>query len=560
MLISSGQIINENTKCEVLSAPNRTIFWRGFVYKPGCRAGAESFRELAEAPEEDIPRIAAQLRGAYFVALQCEVSGRAYAFVDHSGLYHAYHSRRLIGTSFLEICRLEGCSASQMDADALVEFFHCGYIYEDKTLFRDIRKVGPATVLRSDSSGIVDALPKPIRDISEPTPRTFDSLIQDFILAVQNERVSVDITGGADSRLLAAALAYFDLPFEMATSGRAGVPDFEIGAKVAEALDRPFFPTYHSADRSDWDALFFLNEGLFDVMKNSRFVQLLQDRKSRGVTLAVSGVCGEIFTDCFWMQDFPLYAGRKPRIERYFSMRMHPNAFDHELLVDPYRQCSYGLRKRLLQRVSRFAVPSNTRSYDRFYYYFQLPPYAGGFVTSGANFVKVAAPYVDQEVSSIGFNLPPRKRILSRFHRGQITRYSPKAARLPSTEGGATLRSGAAAMSANMGKFLADRAERLRIKLGQRFLAKGLKAPADDPKSVEELVRTMRHRRSTEVLADCGVIRAAIEPRSLPESYLGRVFVLGRIFEELENSDRAAENIRLRDYDTARQQNVVSEA
>jgi hypothetical protein len=42
--------------------------------------------------------------------------------------------------------------------------------------------------------------------------------------------------------------------------------------------------------------------------------------------------------------------------------------------------------------------------------------------------------------------------------------------------------------------------------------------------------------KSTQVLADCGVFGHAVDPRSIPQRYLGTVFVLGRLFEEIGRS------------------------
>jgi asparagine synthetase B (glutamine-hydrolysing) len=534
MLITAGEIIRDASDEEMLSTASREICWRGFVYKGGSRAGAESIRELLETREEDIPRAAAELKGIYFTAVRCRDSGNAYAFVDPAGLCHAYYSNRYICTSFLELAKLERYTAEDVDPDALVEFFHFGCVYEDRTFFSAVRKINADEIIRRSPSGCTVSIPKPVADIAALPRRSFDAVLREFATAAGADRVSMDITGGADSRLLACALAYFGLPFEMATSGRPGIPDLKIGAEVAKALNRPFYPTHHSGARADWDELFALSDAMFDVTKNCRQLQLQHDRRKRGITLSVSGAAGEAFRETWWMHDFPFYARRKAQLARLYALRIAPRPLQHSLLAGRYKESSERQRENLLRRVSRYVVPGNTRTYDRIYYYLQLRTWCGTFVTSSMKLLRVAVPYADTELIRIGYNLPRTQRMLSRFHRKMISRYSVDAAGLPTTESGASLASGGLALSLDLSRYLADRSKRLAKKIGQQLFGRTFfQDSSDDPRMLDELLLTMTKRRSTQVLADYGVLKQSVHPSSLPKRYLGNVFVLGQFFEAL---------------------------
>jgi hypothetical protein len=539
MLITAGKASYEPKECEILATPSRTIYWQGLAFKAGLPAGEDSMRGLATVRETEIPSAAAQIKGAYFVAVHCDDTGNTYAFVDPCGMFHAYHTARTVATSFLDLSRREGLARDDFDPESIVEFLQFGHLYDDRTFFPQIRKIKANVVLRCNSDGSIDSLTKPVPDLSEPPRRSFDSLMRDFVTAVENEAVSVDITGGADSRLLAAALAYYELPFEMATGGRPGIPDVRIGAKVAQALGRPFFATYHSAARTDWDELFELTEGMFDVLKISRMTQLSKDRKSRGVTLSVSGACGELFREIWWMQDFPFYARRKPRIDRLFALRIAPYPFDHALLARRYRSISENYRAKILRRIWDFSVPSNGKSYDRVYYYFELPSSGGCFVTGTVSLLKIGLPYVDDEVIRIGYNLPPLQRVFSRFHRHGVTRYSPQLAQLPTTEAGVSLSSGFLPMSRDFSRYLIDRSTRLAKKVGQQIFKKTFfQESSDDPKIAGALARAVANANSMEVLADCGILDGAFAPTAVPTRYLGRAFALARLIEYLETIEQ----------------------
>ena len=536
VLIEPGTIARGRPNLDTTCTPMRRVCWRGFVYKPGSKAGADSLSELTTAREEDIPRVSARLKGSYFVAVHCEESGNTHAFVDPAGLYHAYYSQKRIGTSFLELCTLEHCSADDIDPEALVEFFHFGAIFGDRTFFQAIRRIGSETVLRSNRSGIV-RLARPVADIGERPQGTFKSLLRELVVAARDERVSVDITGGADTRLLAVALAYLGMPFEMATSGRPALEDIEIGAKVAEVLGRPYYPTYHSARRVDWEELFFRSDGIFDVARNSRLIQLQHDRKSRGMTLSISGAAGEFFRETWWMHDFPLYVRRKARLSGMYSLHVAPSPLEHRLLHRQYRPISNGQREMFLRRFSRHVVPGATRTYDQLYYYFAVRTWAGGFVSSSADLVNVSVPYADRDVVRIGYHRPRLERMLGGFHRKITTKYSREAAKVPTTEAGASLEAGAWPVSIDLWRFVMDRSQRFLTKMSARAFGKTyLQANPDDPDVLSDLLRTLSMRKSTEALADYGVLSQAFAAHALPRRYAGRIFVLDRLFEHLSQT------------------------
>ncbi len=535
MRIEGGKITRDSMDAGAISTRSRDVYWRGFVYKPGCRAGAESLRELCKVREQEITQEAALLKGAYFVAVRCKESGNAYAFVDPCGLFHAYYSPRLAGTSFLEISRLENLGSDDIDPEAVVEFFHYGGIFEDQTFFPQIRRMDGDLVVRVTRAGKTETMRKPILEIDAGAKGTVEGLLEEFAAAAQSERVSVDITGGADTRLLAAAFAYFGLPFEMATSGRRGHPDVEIGEKVAEVLGRPHYAKYHSPEDSDWDELFFRSNAMFDVTKNSRLIQLQHERKNRGVTLSVSGAAGEFFRETWWMHDFPFYARRKARLGRLYSLRIAPVGPQHSLLAGRCRVISNSQKDRFVQLLGKYAVNGNTRTYDRIYYFVPLRTWGGSFVTSSAGLVNVALPYADRDMFRIGYHMSRLKRTFSRHHRKLITGYSQKAANLPTTEGGVCLAAGAWPLMLDMRRYSADRSARLIKKLGERALGKTYLQPSpDDPEVMNDLLRTLAVRKSTEALADRGVLSHALDPDSLPQRYAGRVFVLATLFEQLD--------------------------
>jgi asparagine synthetase B (glutamine-hydrolysing) len=174
----------------------------------GTPAGRESIVRFLQEGVRDLPSTSEKLRGIYYLFLLDRVSGTGYAFIDPSGLYHAYHTRSATGTSILELAAANGLGPQDIAPEPLVEFFHYGALYFGDTLFRDIRRMDPEHILRIEPSGGIHAMTRTLRDLGIPPTRTFEQCLAGFTGSIKGEKVSLDLTGGIDSRLLAVVLRY----------------------------------------------------------------------------------------------------------------------------------------------------------------------------------------------------------------------------------------------------------------------------------------------------------------------------------------------------------------
>jgi asparagine synthetase B (glutamine-hydrolysing) len=513
------------------------IYWHGFVYWDGFCAGADSILKFAQEIESGLAAAAVHLKGVFFITIRERSSHRIYAFVDNSGLYHAFFSRRFVGTSFLEIAAHEGFQPADFDPEAVVEFLHFGCIYSGRTFFSSIRKIDPETIISLRPPFEVEILPKHLLDISKPAARSFEAMLAGFANSTVNHAVSLDLTGGVDSRLLAVVLDYFGMPFELAGSGVEGNSDLRIAAAVAETLGRDFYPTYHDPRRNDWDQVFKSCDGLFDIAKASRPLQLQQERAARGVTLAVSGAGGELFKDFWWLQDFPFYSAAKSNLPRLYATRIAPAPLSHQLFSGKYEFISRKYRQRLLELLPSYAVAGNTRTYDRIYYAFKMREFAGRFLTNSSRLLQVHAPYLDREAVQLGYSMPRRDRFFNNFHRRLITRYSPATAQLQTTEGGLSASSSHGAMLADLGKYVCDRFTRFARKAVQRFSGKTYwQENANHPQFSNAVREIVSARQSIQKLQDYGILVDSVSASQIRSSYLGTVLTLDMLVESLESN------------------------
>lgn len=509
--------------------------WKGFVYMDGTPAGEASVRRLVQEHAADLPATAQRLKGAYVVSIENRRTGVIDTFIDPSGIFHAFYSRRFCSPSFLELAAMEHLGPDDFAPETLVEFLHNGYISFGETFFAAIRRMDPEHVFRFRPGHLTELLPRQLNDLNPTSESSFEESMRHFAQSIAAEHISVDLTGGIDSRLLAVMLRHLGLTFECALSGMPGNSDIPLAERVANALGCPFHVAYHQADDLEGllPVLFTACDGIFDVLKAHRLVRFHAARRSRGVTLSLSGAGGELYKDFWWLQDFPLYCRKRPNLARLFDLRMAGGDI-HSYLTSRYYEYSQRSRQRNLDKLSALQVTGNTQTYDRIYYQVKMRDYAGRFLTNHCTLMPCYAPYLERELVSIGYNLPRYTRAFNGFHRRMTTLYNPAVAGIETTEGRMTVSVSAKCIASDVPKYLADKSRRLVQKLG--FVSAPSRSVHESPNNPElwnrakELV-TRRH--ALERLQEYGLLSSTVKVAELTDNYIGTVLSLDLLFEYL---------------------------
>lgn len=520
-----------------------TVYWRGFIYLDGLTAGVPSIERFVDelVRGESLPSLATRLKGIYFIAVRDQQSGATYVFVDGSGLFHAFYSNRFAGTSFLDLVDAERLSPADFDPESLVEFLHMGNVYSGKTLFSSIKKIDPAHIISFSRDGSLSLLPKPVRDIGVPVELSFEDSMRRFVQSAANENISVDLTGGIDSRMLAVILQFLGLRFEVATCGIAGEEDVEIARRVADVLGLDLRVTTRTMDNVNWAEAFNDCDGLFDVVRACSQVQMRRERVKRGINLVVSGVGGELLKDFWWLQDMPFYSRREADIHKLYKFRLAPAPLQHSYLSETYRALSGGYRERTLEQLSQYVVGGNTCTYDRIYYFYKMREYAGRSISNNLHEIGCYAPYLERDVVAFGYQLPRTTRFFNNFHRRTVTSLNPKAARIPTTEGGITVSAETSALCRDLVRYATDKCMRLTNKVGQRLLNRSCVAGNFAATDITSTVRNAAtQRRTIERLKDSGILDPHLQADQIGTDYLGRMLSLDLLMERLESSQRIA--------------------
>jgi asparagine synthetase B (glutamine-hydrolysing) len=273
---------------------NFHIGWKGVLFQYGARAGTESVARIADLLEhQTLADLCRLLHGIFVLFIFDKRSTTWHVMVDNSGLYHAFHDDAAVGTSFLKMLELRARSGRNHLAPAAVaDFLAYGGIYWSRTLVEEISKIRYDEIIELGRQDALNGMPKRIVQKRLP-PRgsigedAFVAHYANLALALERERVSVDLTGGFDSRLTACLMNAHGIEFETAAVGRPSIPDVAIAGEAAARLGKAFYVTHHDASAIEHELheLFREVDGLADVLDYHRSRQLSAERRRRGLPL-----------------------------------------------------------------------------------------------------------------------------------------------------------------------------------------------------------------------------------------------------------------------------------
>jgi asparagine synthase (glutamine-hydrolysing) len=205
---SGGEVVTDDaTGCWLMAAGS-------WFHANGYGAGDEMWL-LRRVVEKTITRVASGLEG-FFVIVFCDARSReVFVVTDLMGGHHCFMrvSRDCVALSTSSLL-LAALGDATPDALACEEFIRTGAIYEDRTFFREVKKLEPATIYRFADGALTDAIR--YWRMSDLDPEAFDGedaaqcLGERLICAADRiaatyRRPVCDLTGGHNSRLVVAA-------------------------------------------------------------------------------------------------------------------------------------------------------------------------------------------------------------------------------------------------------------------------------------------------------------------------------------------------------------------
>ena len=520
-----------------------TVLWKGFVFSPGRGAGVPSIEHLADQlATRELRHLAQTLRGVFGLFVHDRQNRTWQIAVDNAGLYRIHYDDRFAATSFLELITATARSADDLEPAAVASYLTCGYVFGADTLIAGIRKLRADQVLElGDGAPAPRIVQKSLRPPSADATATVSAYFADLATAVHGRRLSVDATGGFDTRLILCMLHHHGVDFEMAVSSARESSDKRIAEQIARMLQRPFVVTGHDIEHLEQDlvATFHDADAQTDLRHFHRNRQNVLGRRERGVEVMAHGGGGEVFRDYFFVHDFPFYGSASANFPRYYDLRFATVRIALQHVGRDYRPLVAASRAEAVRRFELFRSPTNNMSFNRVAYFLRAPEFFGPFFSGYINLgVEVVAPFLDYDNAMAGMNLPPWQGFYNRWHRAMITRHNPALAALPTSEG-YTASSAARHLPGDLWAYGIAQASRVGKKLGQRALGRTLfhrvgALASDSPGYNDRLRQTSHFATAIERLKSAGILAADLDPDDLREAHLGRILTLGMLLGHVD--------------------------
>src|SRR5262249_17898625 len=209
-----------------------------------------------------------------------------------------------------------------LDSLACQEFLRTGIIYEDRTFHSEVRKLGPASVFRFVRGEL--STQERYWQISDVTPEALDgrqaveALASTLCKGAQQierhfKRPVCDLTGGYDSRAVAAAFLMGKVPFSTTVSGPENSADVIISKGIAGMLGLPHSHAHPSHDIGFEQAkqAFVYTDGEYDLVDYARILKVHQNLSDR-FDISINGSFGEVARGYWWELLWPHAGARSP--------------------------------------------------------------------------------------------------------------------------------------------------------------------------------------------------------------------------------------------------------
>lgn len=543
MIINLQGDIEYGDRTHVIESQEKYLYYEGFVYIEGFVAGRESVNHfLFLLKLNDIKDVVTLLRGNFFIIIKNKHDNAWVAFTDNNGMFKGYASNYGISTSFLQLVKRQGLNFDDIEPEAIVEFINFGNLFNFRTFFKGINKVAPTAIIFCNDGHSPVALKKNLPEIDgDVNDFQFLHFFEMLAYALSNENISVDVTGGYDSRTIISVFAYLNVKFEMAISGTDEHPDVVISKQIGQILQREIQYTTHQIDidtmERDMPLLYNLVDGLGDIFNHHRLMQLQSDRQRRGISVFVAG-SGDILSDKFWIQDFPFYNSKNTRLERLYDYRIMSIAPRHEYYSSCFSDISKRMREKILNELMNYKLATNTKTYDNIQYRYRMFELTGRSVTNNRLLVDCYTPFLEFDLVRFAFHLPRMKRFMNYYQRDIITRYAPLLANIQTTEGGMSASSKPIDMIVDLRKYTEDKLQRLFRQLARKTIRRNIFTAIANHNDFDRLKRQyFKKEKILDQLIERKILAPRLTIENIEDRYLGKLISLTLFINNID-SDR----------------------
>jgi asparagine synthase (glutamine-hydrolysing) len=465
------------------------------------------------------------LDGFFVVAIGDARAREVIAITDVNGSCHCYtrscEAGIAVSTSSLLLAGLGPCD---LDPVGYQEFLCTGTIYEDRTLYRQVRKLGAATVFRFAGGAISDRQRYWQVDGFDPEGldgrRAVTAAMEALTGAARNigrvfSRPVCDLTGGYDSRVLVAAFLNAGVGVTTTVAGSADSSDVVVSDEVARVAGLPhvYLPEQDGTLPADLFEVTSFTDGEVDPLEYGRILRVHRALAQRH-DISINGSYGGVARGLWWEILFPRIGARQPLDTRTLArLRYVPSAFDAALFPPEIRLDFTAHFAGAIERINAgLAHLPNTMQMDHANLSMRIHRWQGRIASSTNQLWPCLSPFGLRSVLETVLQTSARLRLRSLLVRRMLAAYQPRLASVRLDRGYPPL---------PLTWTNAYRFWRLPVYFGRRVLSKGIRTvvpqTADQPTGLSPRLR----------LWDDDAIRALLDVRSMRAAGLLSASALG---------------------------------
>lgn len=399
-------------------------------------------------------KVFSRLDGQFALLIYDAVAKVTKVITDPFGMIPVYFGKKndqiFVSTSGLAVASELQSEMNDFGARAFILY---GDTFGD-TIWQNVHLVAPATVLRIDVNGVHQStywsyeVDQNLSRLSES--QSVDCMIESFsnslkqILEKEGE-VWLSLTGGLDSRTIAALANYSKIPFKTYAHGPLDSRDVFLAEHIShkKGWDYEYFrlPDDWGKQRSSWfDFVLGQVDGHLDVIKMSRTIRE-QTIKAQQMNVSLWGFGGELHRGIYWKHEFFLSDNKTHlNYDRLMDYRVIPA--NGSILSDADRWNPF-VRNEILTRLR--VIGEQNPDWPLFTKLDMIGTLlerhiCGTTIASVLGQQRVILPFNLKENISRNFSINYRWRTHSRLFRSILERIAPDLAEIDTADGGPATR------------------------------------------------------------------------------------------------------------------------
>jgi hypothetical protein len=390
-----------------------------------------------------------ELEGFFCLVIGDASTREVIVITDIVGSCHAFLSVRddavVLSNSSLALGSVCGV---ELDAVGCQEFLATGVVFEDRTCFSRVRKIGPARVLRIGADGVAgEERYWDVRDIAGDAPLGPDTAVTQLWETLTHaarrvgtsfQRPVCDLTGGYDSRAALAAFVGAGVEVAVTVSGAPDSRDVVVSKGLAQQLGlKHVYLEGHVSDSLDrMPAALELTDGEYDVLDYARILGVHEQLRA-SFDGSINGSFGEVARGYWWELLFPHIGERRPLNGQALARARFASA-GHDLgLVREHLRVD--LCEHFAGVIGRandgLATAPNTLQMDNAYLSLRMQRWQGRIASSTDRLWPCVSPFMFRSVLETMLKTSPRQRLRSLLIRQMLSRFQPAIAAYPMEHG-----------------------------------------------------------------------------------------------------------------------------